>query len=137
MTRPAKDLITYILDQTDELNKKFKVKIPVVKVLAKDISSDANEIQKRNINGQSAGTKYIDLVNKYQQRFGSDYASMTNLIESGTDQELNSYYSNTFQGLTSSIRSTVKLLYPIQLETSPGVLEHIDCMILKLLTICV
>jgi hypothetical protein len=126
VTRPAKDLITYILDQTDELNKKFKVKIPVVKVLAKDISSDANEIQKRNINGQSAGSKYIDLVNKYQQRFGSDYASMTNLIESGTDQELNRYYSNTFQGLTSSIRSTVKLLYPIQLETSPGVLEHID-----------
>lgn len=120
--KPTTDLTTHILQQIENLYVNYGDKIPVVKIFAKTGELTAAE----TANGLSKGDSYMQLVNKYKEKYGDGFSSIANVTSSSDIAVLKSLYSEEFASLTTDIRDKVQLHYPIQVELNPGEMSLVD-----------
>lgn len=105
-SKPAVNLKQYILNTISELKTKYNYKIPIIKALVKQTQTEA-----MTANRQKVGAQYIDFIKNYNILF-PNYAQTDELIESADSNTLQTYYKNTFNGLTDSIKNTVSQAIP-------------------------
>ncbi len=120
--QPTSDLTSHILQQIENLYVNYGDKIPVIKIFAKTGELTASETTL----GQSKGDSYIQLVNKYNEKYGQGYSTIANVTSSNEVAILKSLYSAEFANLTTDIRDKVQLYYPIQVELNLGKMSLVD-----------